>query len=147
MTANKSLATMSAALLVAGSTFYICFRPKTLVMFKWAEAIGAGDAVNYARVATNNLAERLPSWAIHSMPFALYVLSYMLAIESLWEGSRSAMRLMWLAIVPVMAIISELAQAAQLIPGTFDKVDLGLLLFACTAGVLAAKRHGKDTKK
>lgn len=142
MRARKSLAGMSAVCLATGSILYICFRPKSLLMFQWAEAIGAGEGVNFAREATNDLAQRLSGWATYSLPFALWVLSYMLAIGAVWEGSRSPAKLAWLGIVPAMAIGSEVAQAAQLIPGNFDWIDLSLLVIASMIGAIAANRHG-----
>ena len=48
----------------------------------------------------------------------------------------------WLSIVPVMSIASEIAQAVHLIPGSFDWVDLGLLTTGSIIGAILIKANG-----
>ncbi len=141
MSSRYSLAGMSAACLATGSLLYICFRPKSLLIFQWAEAIGAGGRVNVARNATRAVDHMMAGWITYSLPFALWVVSYMLAIGAVWGGSRSSARLIWLSIAPAMAIGSEVMQAAHLIPGTFDWRDLCFLVLASIVGLFAANCH------
>ncbi len=134
MSAKNSLVGISAVCLATGSVLYICFRPKSLLVFQWAETIGAGEGVNVARNAARAVDQIMAGWVTYSLPFALWVVSYMLAIGAVWGGSRSSARFVWLAVVPVMAIGSEVMQAAHLIPGTFDWRDLCFLVLASTVG-------------
>lgn len=131
---QQSLLAASAALLISGSMLYICYRPTTLLMFHWAAAIGLGPLV----IATRELARSHfispPLWVTDSLPFAMYVASYMLAIMAVWHGSRERQKWKWVLVVPAMAGISEIGQAIGLVPGTFDWRDLALL---CTVPILA----------
>lgn len=139
---------ISAACLAAGSALYVCLRHDTLLMFRWMQAVGALSGVSSARVATRWLAPLLPDWVIFSLPYALWVASYMLAVEVIWYRSRSRSKYVWLAVAPAIALFSEIAQAARLIPGTFDWDDLALLVVVPTiVVVLAWISRGWTSKK
>lgn len=133
---------MSGICLAAGSLLYICFRPRSLLMFQWANSIGTKQNISFIRGATKEIGHRLPEWFMYSLPFSLWVVSYMLAIGAVWVGSRSPVRLVWLSIVPVLSIASEIAQAVHLIPGSFDWVDLGLLTTGSIIGAILIKANG-----
>ena len=142
MKTRKSLSVMSGICLTAGSLLYICFRPRSLLMFQLAISIGINQNISLIRGPTKEISHRLPEWIIYSLPFSLWVVSYMLAIGAAWEGSRSPARLVWLAIVPAMSIASEIAQAVHLIPGSFDWVDLVLLTTGTIIGAILVKANG-----
>ena len=147
---HRLMAIASAAFLALGSALYICLRPDSLLMFRWAQAMGAGEGVRTVREATRGIAEAIPGWATYSLPYALWVISYMLAVQWVWRESRSTARLMWIAIAPAIAIASEIAQAARLIPGTFDWTDLALLVGASIVGsaiVIACGSFGNNERK
>jgi len=135
---HRLIAIASAAFLALGSALYICLRHDSLLMFRWAEATGLGEGVRTVREATRGMAEAIPGWATYSLPYALWVISYMLAIEWIWRETRSTAKLMWMAVAPAIAIASEIAQAARLIPGTFDWADLALLIGASIVGAAIA---------
>ncbi len=139
---RKRLAAMSAVCLAVGSLLYICFRTESLLMFQWADALGVIENVHYMRALTEGIGRRLPRWTIDSLPFSLWVISYMFSIGAVWEGSRLPARLIWLTIVPIMSISSEIAQAVHLVPGTFDWADLGLLASASMIGAVLVKADG-----
>lgn len=130
---------VSAALLTMGSALYVCLRPENLLLFRWARAVGVLDEVYSVRVAADWLVPLLPEWVIFSLPYALWVSSYMLAVEVIWYRSPSISKYVWFNAAPAVALVSELAQAARLIPGTFDWVDVALLAIIPTIGFVLLK--------
>lgn len=127
---------VSAALLTMGSALYVCLRPEDLLLFRWAQAVGVTEEVYSVRVAANWLAPLLPEWVIFSLPYALWVSSYMFAVEVIWYRSPSTSKYVWLTAAPALALVSELAQAARLIPGTFDWVDVVFLAITPIIGLI-----------
>lgn len=138
MKPQQVLMTASAALLISGSMLYIGFRPTTLLMFHWAAALGLMPLVSVFRGIADNSGELIPQLATDSLPFALYVAAYVLAIEAIWYGSRAKQKSLWLLIVPAMAVLSEIGQACCHVPGTFDWADLSLLTAAPIMAVIAS---------
>lgn len=126
---------LAAVSLVAGSAIYILFRPTSLLMFQWFNAIGLMGKIEALRNNPPIEAYRLPPWVIFSLPFALWVLSYMLCIETIWWRSRSHWRDLWFWCVAVVSIVSEFCQLLGVLPGTFDLADLLAIGIAVTFGV------------
>lgn len=113
---------------------YVCFRPESLLMFHWSQAAGISEEIHLIRDAARPIGRAFPAWANHSLPYAMWVLSYMLAQRSTWYRSEALASYFWILAAPVIAIISEVAQALQMIPGTFDWIDLVMLAIAATVG-------------
>jgi hypothetical protein len=134
---QQVLITASAALLISGSLLYIGFRPTTLLMFHWASAVGLMPLVALFRGLTEIIRLAMPAWIFDSLPFALYVASYVVAIEAIWYGSRATQKMLWILLVPAMAILSEIGQLIGVVPGTFDWRDLSLLIAAPILSVTA----------
>ena len=123
--------------LLAGSLIYIFFRPTTLLMFHWADSIGITNAISSMRAWANGFDNHLPNWAIYSLPFALWVLSYLFFIDGIWDGSKAVVRYAWFWCVPIIAIAAECAQSIQIISGRFDSTDLIAIISATIVGFLA----------
>lgn len=141
---------LAAVLLTIGSAIYLLFRPTSLLMFHWADSIGLMGLLNTLRANSHGASRRLFPWVIYSLPFALWVLSYMLCIKTIWwRSSGSSWYHTWFWCVPVVSIASELCQRMRILPGTFDPVDLIALSIAaaCGLGVLAFERRMVTVKQ
>jgi len=103
-------------------------------MFSWFDRIGLGAAIDSLRLEWQDFAAHLPSAVLHSAPFALWVLAYMLLIEAIWAGERTLHKAIWQWIVPVAAVGAELGQLSRAVPGTFDHLDLIAIFMAILSG-------------
>jgi len=84
------------------------------------------------RATTGAIEQSVPSWVLFSLPFALWVLAYMLIVDAVWINSFSALRHAWFWCMPVIAIAAELAQIKNMIPGYFDLADLIAIMIAAS---------------
>lgn len=111
-------------LLFLGGMVYVAFRPSNLLFIVALKALGAGDALGVLRGAVQGL--EVSDFVVYSLPAALWSAAYILAMESLWcgRGVSLGFRVVWVSLVPVMGVVSELMQAAGMLPGVFDWMDL-----------------------
>ena len=132
---------MAAACLILGSAVYILFRPMTLLMFHWADALSLTHSVQLMRASVSGLEYLFPAWFVFSLPFALWVLSYLLLIEAVWMHSQSRVRIAWFWSIPFIVICAEFAQIKQIIPGNFDWKDMAAIIFAIILGFFITSIH------
>jgi len=130
MLSKKSLYLIIAVTaMLTGSFIYLIARPESLLMFSWIDAIGLHDGVSLLRHSSNGIL--LASPLIYSVPFALWLLSYLLCIKVIWsDRSPTKAWYIWFWIVPCVSLLSEVLQSVKLCPGTFDKDDVLCLLAA-----------------
>ena len=83
--------------LIIGGLIYILFRTDSLVMFKWFAALSLDKPIEYLRDSTLTVKNHLPDWFLFSLPDGLWIFSY---------------------------ITFELGQLFNIVPGTFDAIDL-----------------------
>ena len=121
--------------LLLGSFIYLLARPTTLIMFDWVEALGLAQEVEAARSLLHDAVGQLPQWFVYSVPFALWVASYLLFNDAIWGRSTGWGRRGWFWCIPAVAVASEVLQGSGTLPGTFDPVDL-LLVVVATASVI-----------
>jgi len=123
---RKQIANICLAVvcLFLGSAIYVLFRPTTLLMFHWADWLGQTRFIGEVRNWVSDFDGNLPTWIVHSLPFALWVMSYQLFVSGIWWNSSTSARYLWLWSVPAIAITAELAQGMHIVPGHFDRVDL-----------------------
>lgn len=119
-----------------GGMVYLLWRHDSLTMFRWLSALGVEGVVTELRAWAAPLSEELPPWVYLSLPQSLWLFSGCLAIHGLWRGSGAVQQRCWTAVVLMLALGGELGQAAGLVPGVFDMVDLLLILFAFGAARL-----------
>ncbi len=123
---------LASSFLLMGSVVYILFRPTSLLMFNWADALGLMVPIHTLRMYCLSGTNFLPSWFIYSFPFPLWVVAYLLFVKAVWWRSASSWRYLWFWCVPLISVIAEICQYFGLIPGTFDPVDL-LIIILCVA--------------
>lgn len=128
--------------LFMGLFLYLGYRPTSLLLSCWAESLQLGWLVVAIREIADDLIPDLPAWTIYSLPFSLWISSYLLFVREIWRDSpRSLDRYTWLFCVPVIACLSELAQSQSLLPGVFDPADLAGIVLAASIGFLPTGRN------
>lgn len=118
--------------LLCGGLIYVLFRTATLKMFAWYETIGLGGLTNGMRKLTFQFANELPEWILFSLPDGLWIFSYVCLMLAIWQNSVSLKNALWILIIPILAIGSEIGQLFGLIVGTFDLTDLLFYIFGMT---------------
>jgi hypothetical protein len=93
-----------------------------------------GAAVNALREALTPAANHLPTWILFTLPDALWVYALTSWLISIWSGSESTFKSIWISTGLLSAFMIEWAQATHLLAGTFDVADL----FGYMAGFAAA---------
>ena len=110
---------MALLLFIIEGLLYLTFRSTELNMFRlyehagpWVESLRDwGDTVN------------LPQWVRFSLPDGLWLLSYLLLVDAIWNGLNKVSAI-WYFIIPGVAFGSELAQLFWGFTGTYDFMDL-----------------------
>lgn len=115
-----------------GITIYFVFRSSELYMFRMFPHGNIPTWLVNLRYQLSSL--HVPEWVRYCLPDGLWLLSYMLIIESIWDEEATWLYGVFLWILPVTAIIAEFLQIGYLIPGTGDWRDvifyvLGILTF------------------
>jgi len=130
--------------LLVGSFIYILFRPTSLIMFDWFHTMGLSELIQIMRSSVEGMDSNFPRWVVFSMPYALWVLSYMFFMSCIWWNSPSKSRHFWLWSAPIVAVVTEIAQLLVVIPGfegfihslfgfipgEFDPIDVLALILA-----------------
>jgi len=115
-----------------GGMLYFLSRTDSLVMFKWIDTLALKDEVQGLRFMARPQLSSLPQWVSFSLPQALWYCSGLLAFECIW-GATSRTRWQrrgWILTFSSLAFGLEIGQFFHLVPGTFDLVDLALLVVA-----------------
>lgn len=126
-TRNRIILTVIFPLLIGGLT-YILFRVDSLVMFKWFDSIGLGQAIAATRQLFGQ--SNLPAWTIYSLPDALWIFSFTNFMLIIWRDEFSIQSIPWIFIAPAIGLFSEIGQAFHFVRGTFDTTDMILILIA-----------------
>jgi len=106
-------------------------------MFHWADAFGMTSSINAMRAWLSDFYRYLPIWVVYSLPFALWVSSYLFFIKGIWWNSTSLARNVWFWCIPIIAIVSELAQIISIIPGHFDPLDVVTIVIGTILSFIA----------
>lgn len=115
--------------LLAGGLLYLGARSDELLYWRWARAIGVEHALRAVREALSFLAHA-PSWVRFTLPDALWVYALTATVCLLHRRPRGYL-LVPLALGPG----AELLQAAGVLAGTFDPLDLIATTLALVLGV------------
>jgi hypothetical protein len=115
---------MGITLLVMGGMVYILYRPQTLLLFHVAGGLGLTNAIGYWRLQA--AAWQPGEFIVYCLPAGLWAMSYVLIVGTLAQGLPTKRRWAAVAFIPALGAASELMQAMDIIPGTFDWEDLTL---------------------
>lgn len=129
--------------LLIGGFLYLGYRAETLLMFKWIDFLGLRQIINQFRLFS--IEYPLPTWIYYSLPDGLWLFSYMLLINSIWNKGNKVQYLFWLYILPVIALTSEVLQIFFPKLGTFDLIDIIFYLLAILTFKILKKWKGNKT--
>ncbi|MDC9722332.1 MAG: hypothetical protein PSN34_06110 [Urechidicola sp.] len=115
---------------IVGGLIYLTYRADTLIMFSWFNKIGLSEIVDLLR--SNQYLQNLtiPDWIKFSLPDALWLFSFTYITLMIWENKINRQSVFWIFLAPIIGIFSEIGQLVGIIPGTFDTIDLILLIIA-----------------
>lgn len=118
---------LSIAPLIIGGMLYLGYRSQELLMFRWVNFLGLSNTVSSWRKIC--FQHPLSEWCYYALPDGLWLLSYILLIDLIWQGNNYQYRV-WVYVLPVIAIASEFMQLLIPYIGTFDIMDVGCYLGA-----------------
>lgn len=128
----KSLVTLTLNGLIPvffGGVIYIIWRDRSLLMFQWFEAFYYIDGII---AVLRNISVGMPDWFIYNLPGGLWAYSFSYILFYIWRDANCKVKYAWVALVPVIAIGSELGKLLGFIAGTFDIVDIAFyIVFVC----------------
>lgn len=106
---------------LVGSGIYMCIRTTNLEMFKIFP-----NGLPYWLYCLRSLFSTfdIPNFVKYSLPDGLWLFSYLMIIDGIWFGYKSPIHLLYLAVLPIVAFLSEILQMFKLFPGTGDLVDI-----------------------
>ena len=105
-------------------------------MFSWAESLNLSWLVDSTRAIANRAEIMQDMHLIFSFPYAFWVTSFCCFVGAIWHQDRSTGATVWRVTAPVIAIGSELLQLLGLLSGTFDVIDLFVLVIASIFGII-----------
>lgn len=115
---------------LTGGFIYLTYRTDNLILSDWFNWIGLSGNVEQLR--TNRFLQSLtiPNWVKFNLPDVLWMFSLNYVVLALWNFSVNRQSAFWLLLTPTVGFAYEIGQLVGLVPGTFDIVDLFLLLIA-----------------
>lgn len=132
---------ISSLAILAGGLLYLLFRPRTLLLFHAADALGLAALVDRLRQVASVWS--LPEWVVYSLPNGLWSAAYVVLTPAVTRGYRRRTRLLLAGIIPLVGIASEAMQAVGLLRGTPDWLDVAAyaLPYALYATRLLTIKH------
>ncbi len=141
---NKSRVALHVILpLTLGLAAYVVFRQSDIRLFAWMRWLGLDACIAVVRDASAPLRMHAPRWLTGSLPDAAWAYAFGATLALVWRGSSDRIGTRaWLAIGALVTALLELGQAAHIIPGVFDLIDLVTMLlgFGLATTILARAR-------
>lgn len=126
---------MSCISMLAGIAIYVLLRP--------TEALAIVLLLDHFPIITiwreNLVSYNYPSWVLYNLPDFLWAYSYSLFIISMWGFERNLESIIWLSTIPVLTLGYEISQYFNLLPGTFDILDIIFTIGAILASIITMK--------
>lgn len=116
--------------LILGGLIYLTFRTDSLIMFGWFKELGLSSVVDFLRSNQQIQSLIIPTWIKFSLPDALWLFSFNYILLTLWNFNLNRHSVFWLFLAPIIGLFSEIGQLNGIVYGTFDLVDLVLLIIA-----------------
>lgn len=124
MSIKKQLFFGSFSTILLGGLIYVLFRSPSILMFEWFDQINLSKYVLELRSHIDSFSLILPNWFLYSLPDGLWLFSCVSLLLIIWDNKVSKKNIFWILLMPIIAVSSELAQFMEIIPGTFDILDL-----------------------
>lgn len=107
---------------LAGIGIYLLFRSREHLGFMLVDAVGLGTAADRLRASVEGITP--PEFVRFCLPDGLWTISYMLFVDHIFRDQSLKARIIWVSIIPVIGVLSELLQLAGIVPGVYDPLDL-----------------------
>lgn len=113
---------------LAGATIYLLWGSRQLLGHRVLGWLGLSDVIFVIRQSV--FPHTPPEWVRFNLPDALWTFAYILVIDCFFRHDIPAANhhahslRIWTAAIPLIGILSELMQGLNLVPGTFDVLDL-----------------------
>ena len=107
-----------------GGLLYVPFRTGNIIFLKYF-----GDFYQHSFIKKADW-QFMPDWIIYSLPDALWILSFTYLMLSIWDFKVTKENSFWIFIALIVGIGYEIGQTTDFISGTFDYMDLVLMLIA-----------------
>jgi hypothetical protein len=125
--------------LALGVVAYVAWRPTAVRVVTWLPRV----VVDALRATLGRVP--LPRIVAGSLPDAAWAWAFGAALGLVWRDGAARERAPWLAAGAAMAAGVEVGQAAGVIPGTFDWVDLASIAGGYALGALVAGQRSKKS--
>ena len=119
--------------LLAGAFIYFITRSEFVYLNQWISQINEGKVLSFFQNIAAN--DQLPFWVIYSLPDALWMFALIMAILTIWDFKLHNKSIAWLVMALAAAIMFELLQGFSYIKGTFDPVDLIMIMLSAVIPV------------
>ncbi len=126
---------LSLLMLFVGGMIYLNFRPHTLYMFSLLRKLSLEDWFPMKLFDSNS---KLLSFCVYSLPNGLWATSAIILFGLVWKNSEKIF-LIYSVIFTMGNLIFEFLQFFCVIPGTFDYVDVLVILIPLLLGILTYK--------
>ncbi len=108
--------------LLTGTSIYLLFRSRDHLIFALLDTVGLTTAVDGLRSMTAGIC--VPEFIRFCLPDGLWTSSYILFSDYINRNERFAIRLLLVSVIPLLGVVSEVLQSVNVIPGTFDPLDI-----------------------
>lgn len=116
--------------LVFGGFIYLVYRSENLNVFTWFNQAGLSQLLDILRSNRFLMETKPPIWIKFSLPDALWLFSFNYILLTFWKFSINRNSALWLLTSTLIGLFSEIGQLFGVVPGTFDPIDLGMLIVA-----------------
>ena len=125
--------------LVIGVVAYVAWRAAPVRVVTWLPSV----AVSLVRGTIGRVP--LPRFVAGSLPDAAWGWAFGAALAIVWRGRGWREKAPWLAAGAALAIGVEIGQAAGVVPGTFDWIDLVSIAIGYGLGAISAGQRSRKT--
>lgn len=101
-------ASFSLVSLIIGSSIYLLFRDKDLLIFKWLDCLKLMPLINMLRKRYSDI--HIYDCVKYNLPASLWFLSYMLIIDIIWGETNKNLKKYFILLMPILSILSEFMQ-------------------------------------
>ena len=137
MTPHKVKYGLGICSFLLGASIYLLWRDEGILCNRIASYTGLMHALQPLR--NSALALNTPEWFRFSLPDGLWILAYLLLIDAALPDRND--KFVWISVIPLIGILTELLQWAGLFPGIFDPVDLLFYATPYIIYIIWLKKH------
>jgi hypothetical protein len=132
--------------IILGGSIYILYRSTDLRIFNWINCLGMREHVDFIREFSVSSRYLIPKWLIYSLPDGLWIYSLTSTFLIIWRKNEKKVKL-WLIIPLVFGILVEVLQGFNMFHGTFDILDLILLIIGFISSIILLKKKFLNEKE